>query len=110
MLNSRYHLGQIAWQVQNVQNVSSFFPEVRGCPFLFSAGPNLSFFDPWGVRLMITSDRSNAPASNSVIYFRVQSVDDTYAAIKDKVTAVDQPHLVANMPDHDLYMFFIENP
>ncbi len=102
-------LGQIAYQVQDVQKSTEFFRDVVGLPFLFSAGPNLAFFDLNGCRLMVTRDGSQQETRNSILYFLVNSINEAYEALDGQVKRVDEPHLIAEMADHDLYMFFIED-
>ena len=102
-------LGQIAYRVQDVQKSTEFFRDVVGLPFLFSAGPNLAFFDLNGCRLMVTRDGSQQETTNSILYFLVNSINEAYEALNGQVKRVDEPHLIAEMADHDLYMFFIED-
>lgn len=64
------------------------------------------------VRLMLTmpeSDEFDHPSST--LYFRV---DDIHAARADLVERgvpfEDEPHLIARMPDHELWMAFFRDP
>ena len=104
-------LGQVALSATDVAKLTEFYRDAVGLPFLFAAGPNMSFFDLDGVRLMVAGPEGGQPAKpNSVLYFKVASVPDTFASLKDKLNFVDQPHLIAKMPDHELWMVFFEDP
>jgi methylmalonyl-CoA/ethylmalonyl-CoA epimerase len=42
-----------------------------------------------------------------VLYFRVDDIAQAHAALKERgVPFADEPHLVARMPDHELWMTF----
>jgi methylmalonyl-CoA/ethylmalonyl-CoA epimerase len=46
-----------------------------------------------------------------VLYLRVADIRASFAAMRGRgVTFVDEPHLVAPMPDHDLWMCFFRDP
>jgi predicted enzyme related to lactoylglutathione lyase len=49
--------------------------------------------------------------AGSVIYYRVSDIHHAYDALKKRgVEFVDQPHLIAKLEDHDLWMAFIRDP
>jgi len=97
-------LGQIAYHVTDVAATAAFFRDKLNLPFLFSAGPGMSFFDLWGVRLMVSEGEAG---KTGTLYF---SVDDIDEAFKSDLEFVDEPHLIAKMPDHDLWMVFFKDP
>lgn len=103
-------LGQIAFQVADVPASVSLFRDVLGVPFLFSAGPNLAFLDLWGTRLMVGQVGDGQIAGqNSVLYLTVESVDLAYSSLGDQLAFEGEPHLVAKMPDHELWMVFFRD-
>jgi predicted enzyme related to lactoylglutathione lyase len=105
-------IGQIALTVGDVERSVAFYRDTLGLNFLFSAGPTLAFLDAAGIRLMLsTGDGEFKPGSSTVLYFRVASIDDEHATISARgATFVDTPHLVARMPDHELWMCFLKDP
>jgi methylmalonyl-CoA/ethylmalonyl-CoA epimerase len=107
-----FSLGQIALTVRDVARSTAFYRDEVGLPFLFGAGPNLSFLDVGGVRLMLSSpEGAFVPGVSSVLYLKVDDIVAAYAAMSARgVTFVDAPHLVAPMPDHDLWMCFFRDP
>lgn len=104
-------IGQIAINVHDVQRATAFYRDVLGLPLLFATG-NLVFFDCGGVRLML--DRAEKPEFDhpgSILYF---TVPDIISAHQQMVSAgvrfEDQPHVVARMANHDLWMTFFHDP
>ncbi len=71
-------LGQVAIAAKDVERATTFYRDVLGVPFLFSAPPGLSFFDCGGVRLMISNpqDEGSEQRMSSLLYYRVESVRD----------------------------------
>jgi len=104
-------IGQIALSVQNVERATAFYGDALGLRFLFAPGPNLAFFDCGGVRLMLSAPEKEFDRPGSVIYFKVGDIQSAFEALRQRgVTFIDEPHLVAPMPDHDLWMTFFHDP
>jgi methylmalonyl-CoA/ethylmalonyl-CoA epimerase len=104
-------LGQIAFTVKNLDSSIAFYRDVLGVPFLFQAGSSLAFFDLGGVRLMITTGEGEEQEGSAVLYFSVPDIDAAYADLGQRgVSFVDTPHLIATMPDHELWMVFFRDP
>ena len=105
-------LGQVALTVSDVARSTAFYREAVGLRFLFSAGPSLAFLDIGNVRLMLSAPEGDfRPGSGTVLYLRVPDIVATHDAMRSRgVSFVDEPHLVAPMPDHDLWMCFFRDP
>lgn len=105
-------LGQVALTVRDVPASTVFYRDAVGLPFLFGAGPTLAFLAIGPTRLMLSrAEGALLPGSGTVLYLKVENLEGTYAAMRTRgVTFVDQPHLVAPMPDHDLWMCFFRDP
>jgi methylmalonyl-CoA/ethylmalonyl-CoA epimerase len=103
-------VGQIAIRVRDVERATTFYREGLGLSYLFSAG-QLAFFDCGGVRLMLSPPESSEfdhPAS--IIYFRVADIQSAHALLQGRgVRFKDAPHLIARLPDHELWMTFFED-
>jgi len=102
-------IGQIAVNVENLDRAVAFYRDTLGMRFLFQA-PNLAFFDCNGVRLLL--DRPDKPGElrSSVIYYKVDDIQAAFETMSGRgVGFVDKPHLVAKMPDHDLWMAFFRD-
>jgi predicted enzyme related to lactoylglutathione lyase len=96
---------QVAINVHDIDRATKFYGEVLGLPHLFRAG-NLSFFDCGGTRLMLTTaENPRFDHPGSLLYFQVSNIQAAFERLKS--TAVkfeDQPHLIAHMSNHDLWM------
>ncbi len=104
-------LGQIAVNVKNVDRAADFYHKTLGLKLLFKAPPGLAFFDCGGVRLML--DRPEKPEfdhTSSILYFSVPDIQGAYAKLKESgVHFEDEPHVIAKMPMHDLWMTFFRD-
>ena len=105
-------LGQIALTVRDVAESTAFYRDRVGLPFLFGAGPSLAFLAIGGTRLMLSGAEGElVPGSGTVLYLKVTDIMSSHAAMLARgVGFVDTPHLVAPMPDHDLWMCFFRDP
>ena len=103
-------IGQIAINVKDIGRAVQFYRDTLGMKFLFEV-PNLAFFDCGGVRLMLgVAEKPEHDHPGSVIYYKVPDLNASYAALKRRgVDFIDEPHLIAKMPDHDLWMAFFHD-
>ena len=103
-------IGQIAVRATDLDRAVAFYRDTLGAPFLFRV-PNLAFFQFGDVRLMLSpSETPEFDHPGSVIYYRVDDIEAAYGALKEKgVTFMDAPHLIAKMPDYDLWMAFLKD-
>lgn len=103
---------QIALTVSNVEQALSFYRDAVGLTFLFSAGPNLAFLDIGGVRLMLAPPEGDFKAgASSVIYFKVADIEAAHAEMTSRgVKFGSEPHFIAPMPDHDLWLAEFRDP
>ncbi|MFZ0758929.1 MAG: VOC family protein [Candidatus Sulfotelmatobacter sp.] len=104
-------VGQIAINAKDVERAAAFYQDVLGLKLLFKAPPGLAFFDCGGVRLML--DRAAKPEfdhPSSVLYFAVPDIQAAYGKLKQSgVRFEDEPHMIAKMPTHDLWMTFFRD-
>ena len=96
---------QIAINVYDTERAVVFYRDVLGLKLLFSAG-NLAFFDCGGVRLMLSPPSTpEFDHPSSILYFKVDDIHSAYARLlQHKVKTEDEPHVVAKMPDHVLWL------
>ena len=111
MLLNLSHIGQIALAVADVDRAEAFYKETLGLQKLYRFG-DLTFFDCAGVRLML--EKAHTPediAHASVIYFRCADIALAVRELRSRGVAFDsEPHLIAKMDDHDLWMAFFKDP
>lgn len=104
-------MGQIQIRTRDLDRAVEFYEKVLGLKLLFKAPPGLAFFDCGGVRLML--DRPEKPEfdhASSILYFVVPDIQAAHAGMKEKgVKFEDEPHMIARMPDHDLWMTFFRD-
>jgi methylmalonyl-CoA/ethylmalonyl-CoA epimerase len=100
-------IGQIAISVDDVARARDFYQNILGMKFLFDAG-NLAFFKCGDIRLMLSSPEKPGPRGGTILYFKVEDIHATFSTLKERgVNFIDQPHQIARMPDHDLWMVFL---
>jgi methylmalonyl-CoA/ethylmalonyl-CoA epimerase len=104
-------IGQIAMNAKDIPRAVRFYRESLGMQLMFEVPPKMAFFDCAGVRLMLSlPENAEFDHPGSVLYFRVDDIEQAHATFRDRgVTFVDQPHLVARMPDHELWMTFFRD-
>ena len=104
-------VGQVAINVRDVQRAVEFYRDVLGLRFLFQI-PNSAFFDCGGLRLMLgTAEKPEFDHPASILYYKVDDIHAAYASLQAAgADTVDAPHLIARMPDHELWMFFVRDP
>jgi len=103
-------IGQIAITVRDLDRAVTFYQTTLGMKLLFRV-PNLAFFDCSGVRLMLTTpEKPEFDHPASVTYYKVADLAAAHAVLTAKGVVSDSaPHLIAKMPDHDLWMAFIRD-
>lgn len=106
-------VAQLALQVPDLDAAVRFYRDELGLTLLFQAPPGLAFFDLGGIRLMLSVPEGGAAVgpSTGAIYFRVADLGAAHATLRERgVRFEDEPHLVARMPDHELWMCFVRDP
>jgi methylmalonyl-CoA/ethylmalonyl-CoA epimerase len=105
-------IGQIAVPVGDIDRAVAFYRDTLGMRFLFQAPPGLGFFDCAGVRLMLDAPaKAQGAAGSSIIYYRVPDLQAAFETLSARGVAFEgKPHLIAKLPDHDLWMAFFRDP
>jgi methylmalonyl-CoA/ethylmalonyl-CoA epimerase len=102
-------IGQIALTVRDLGRAKNFYQNTLGMKFLFDAG-TMAFFQCGAIRLMIGLSEGSVAIGETILYFKVPDIQGVHGVLKDQgVTFVQAPHLVARMPDHDLWMAFLKD-
>ena len=103
-------IGQIAITVSDLARSKDFYQNTLGLKFLFDAG-QMAFFQCGDVRFMVGVSDKPASQSGTILYFKVADIHAAHAALMERaVEFVSAPHLVARMPDHDLWLAFLKDP
>jgi len=103
-------IGQIAVNVHDLKRATAFYRDTLGMKFLFEV-PNMAFFDCGAVRLMLgTAERPEFDHPASVIYYRVADLQQAYQVLRSRGARFEgAPHLIARLPDHELWMAFLRD-
>jgi methylmalonyl-CoA/ethylmalonyl-CoA epimerase len=105
-------IGQISVNVHDIARAEQFYRDTLGFRHLFSFPPKMAFFDCGGIRLYLgVAEKPEFDHPGSVIYYKVDDINATYETLKSRGVAFEgEPHLIAKMPDHDLWMAFFRDP
>lgn len=103
-------IGQVAVNVRDLERAVGFYRDTLQMRYLFQI-PGAAFFDCGGVRLMLgvaEAPEQDHPAS--ILYYRVDDIHAAWEALAARgVSGEREPHLLAPMPDHDLWMAFFRD-
>jgi methylmalonyl-CoA/ethylmalonyl-CoA epimerase len=104
-------IGQIAIPTHHLPRAVAFYRDALGLEYLFEAGP-LAFLVCGDVRIMLAVPESDeVDHRSSTVYFRVRDIHAARAELVGRgVPFDDEPHLIARMPDHELWMTFFRDP
>jgi methylmalonyl-CoA/ethylmalonyl-CoA epimerase len=107
---SHSQIGQIAIIVHDVPKAVAFYRDSLGLRLLFEM-PKMAFFDCGGVRLMLgIPETPKFDHPSSILYFGVSDLRETHQTLMARgVEFTAPPHLVAKMPDHELWMAFFRD-
>lgn len=105
-------IGQIAVTVRDLDRAIAFYRDTLELPFLFQAPPAMAFFDCGGVRLMLTLPESaDGDRYASILYYRVPDIRAAFETLSGRGVRFDgEPHVVAELEDHTLWMAFLRDP
>lgn len=104
-------IGQIGFSIRDLEQAVPFYRDVLGLKLLFAMS-NMAFFDCDGVRLMLAVPTAEEfDTANSILYFKVDDIHISHEHLVAHNVQIDEPpHLVAKMPDHELWMTFLRDP
>ena len=108
-------IGQIAITVEDLPRAIAFYRDVLGLRFLFEAPPAMAFFDCGGVRLMLSLPEETGSHAGqrfgAILYYAVDDIHRAAAALTARGVVFEQPpHIVARLPQADLWMAFLRDP
>jgi methylmalonyl-CoA/ethylmalonyl-CoA epimerase len=106
-------IGQIAIHADDLDRAVTFYRDTLGMRFLFKASPpGLAFFDCGGIRLMLDAvkEKDSNERISSMLYYKVGDLNALYETLLSRgVKFESKPHLIAKMPDHELWMAFFRD-
>lgn len=105
-------IGQIALTISDLEKAVAFYRDILGLKHLFSAPPGLAFFSAGTVRLMLSRpETEGSQMFSGAIYFKVSDIQKSHGVLVSRGVRFEAaPHLIAKMPDHELWMAFFRDP
>jgi methylmalonyl-CoA/ethylmalonyl-CoA epimerase len=105
-------IGQITLTISDLDKAVGFYRDTLGLKHLFSAPPGLAFFACGGIRLMLSRpEKPDGERLSAAVYFKVMDIFIAHKALAERGVSFEaEPHLVARMPDHELWMAFFRDP
>jgi predicted enzyme related to lactoylglutathione lyase len=105
-------VGQLLIPVDDLDRAVAFYRDTLGLRFLFTAPPQMSFFQCGGVRLLVgvpTGDEIRGRAS--AVYFAVSDIHGVHRTLVERgVTFRADPHVVHRTPASELWLSEFNDP
>jgi len=96
---------QVSIRTRDTARAVAFYRDTLGLKLLFEAPPQLAFFDCGGVRLMLSPPEAEFDHQGSVLYFAVDDIKAAHTALAAAgVTFRTAPHMVAKLPDREVWL------
>jgi len=96
---------QVSIRTRDIARAVAFYRDALGLKLLFQAPPQLAFFDCGGVRLMLGPAEPEFDHQGSVLYFAVEDIKAAHTALAAAgVTFRSEPHMVAKLPDREVWL------
>jgi predicted enzyme related to lactoylglutathione lyase len=103
-------VGQVAINAHDLARAVAFYRDVLGLKFLFEV-PGMAFFQCGEVRLMLgLPEKPEFDHPASILYYKVGDIHAAHEQLRAAGARMeDEPHLIARMPDHELWMCFFRD-
>jgi methylmalonyl-CoA/ethylmalonyl-CoA epimerase len=105
-------VAQLLIPVDDLDRAVAFYRDTLGLSYLFSAPPQMAFFDCGGVRLLVgVPPPGQASQRGSAIYFRIADIDGVHRSlVGGGVRFRAAPHVVHRAPDYELWLAEFTDP
>jgi methylmalonyl-CoA/ethylmalonyl-CoA epimerase len=105
-------IAQLLIPVENLENGIGFYRDVLGLRLLFTAPPQMAFFDCGGVRLLVGAMPTGQVAQRgSAIYFQVPDIRGVHVALEAQgVVFKAEPHVIHRTPSSELWLAEFADP
>jgi methylmalonyl-CoA/ethylmalonyl-CoA epimerase len=105
-------IGQLMIPVEDLDRAVTFYRDTLGLRFLFTAPPQMSFFQSGNIRLLIgVLPADHARHRGSAIYFQVADIQAVYQTLAQRgVTFGAPPHVVHRTPTSELWLSEFRDP
>jgi methylmalonyl-CoA/ethylmalonyl-CoA epimerase len=105
-------VGQLLIPVENLDRAVGFYRDTLGLKFLFTAPPQMSFFQAGTVRLLVgVPEAGQTRHRGSVVYFRVPDIHAVHQTLSGRgVVFGAAPHLVHRTETSELWLAEFHDP
>ncbi|CAN5602605.1 hypothetical protein BH23GEM1_BH23GEM1_03760 [soil metagenome] len=105
-------VGQLLIPVEDLERAVPYYRDTLGLRYLFSAPPQMSFFQCGDVRLLVGVPEAGQPrARGSIIYFKVADIHAVYATLKERGIEFDaEPKLIHRTATSELWLAGFRDP
>ncbi len=105
-------VGQLLIPVENLDNAIAYYRDTLGLRFLFSAPPQMSFFQCGSVRLLVGVHEENQRGlRGSQVYFNVADINAAAETLEKRgVKFTVKPHIVHRTPTRELWLAEFKDP
>jgi methylmalonyl-CoA/ethylmalonyl-CoA epimerase len=109
---SKATVAQVLIPVENLERGVRFYRETLGLPFLFTAPPQMAFFQCGEVRLLVGVLPAGQPAQRgSAIYFQVADIRAVFETLSERgVDFQATPHVVHRTAEVELWLSEFRDP
>lgn len=103
---------QLLIPVDDLDRAIVFYRDTLGLPFLFTAPPQMSFFQCGSVRLLVgVLPPDQPPQRGSAIYFRVANIHAVYQTLRERgVEFGAGPHVIHRAAGMELWLAEFRDP
>jgi predicted enzyme related to lactoylglutathione lyase len=105
-------IGQLLIPVEDLDRAILFYRDTLGLRFLFSAPPQMSFFQSGNVRLLVgVPETAGERMRGSMIYFFVKEIHAVHKTLVERGVAFQAaPHVVHRTPASELWLTEFRDP
>jgi methylmalonyl-CoA/ethylmalonyl-CoA epimerase len=105
-------IAQLALPVGDLDRAIAFYRDTLGMKFLFSAPPQMAFFDCGGIRLLLGPPQTGeAGPAASIVYYRVDDVSSAHRLLRSRgVEFESEPHVAHKAEGYELWLAFFRDP
>ncbi|OGO29817.1 MAG: hypothetical protein A2Z16_13025 [Chloroflexi bacterium RBG_16_54_18] len=105
-------VGQVLIPVTNLEQAVEFYRYTLGLTFLFTAPPQMAFFQCGSVRLLVGIPPGSAPYQRgATVYFQVPDIQSAHTELSERgVEFQAQPHIVHRTLETDLWLAEFTDP
>ncbi len=105
-------VGQLLIPVEDLDRGIAFYRDTLGVRFLFSAPPQMSFFQCGSIRLLVGVPAADQPRQRgSAVYFQVRDIHAVHRTLEERgVKFGASPHVIHRTPTTELWLAEFRDP